>query len=878
MIDIKNINKETLQHGKLTGKLVLTMLLLFLLLPFLSVSYLLNTKLNSETQFITQQKTGFAYINAVRTLLEHVQQYRGMAYASHYGMNEFELVLSELVVRIDDDLRVVEKMYASFSYLLQNKDKWIVWRRDWLKLQQEHIQISGVDHFAAHSELIDELLTSIREIVDVFRLTLDTQQDSRNLAQAIMQMPWQMEYMAQIRGLGAGIVARGSISANERVRLRALGQSISEGLDDLIRNMNLLFKRNPLLQSRLSPVLDKSVSSINHFLGMVFKQISGSAVLKDISTSAYFNAGTMVLDDFSRLFAAIESELEGQLTQRLKNTQHKQTLLQVSTLLVLAVTAAIYFIFLRHQVILTESKQKIQAIVENAADSIITINEQGIIKSFNSAAEKIFGYSADEIIEKNISYLIPEVKKHENDSDLHHYIESEPGVVGIGAHEVEAKRSDSSIFPAELSISEILHADGKRLIVIILHDLSKRKQAESELRASEERFNLVTRGTKDGIWDWDLTTGQIYFSSRWKSMLGYTGDEVEDNFKALQSLIHPDDLGDALDNWTSCMEGETNAFAIEYRLCTKQGRYRWIECRGLAQLSIEGEPIRIAGSHTDITERKQAYTELQQMTEVLATQAAELDLSNKELEQFAYIASHDLKAPLRAIANLSQWIEEDLDEVMTDDTRKQMALLRGRVQRMEGLINGVLQYSRVGRIDMEIEEVDVAELLDEILDGLAPPAGFNIDIAPDMPVIQTARIPLSQVFSNLLSNAIKYHDRPESAQITVSVKSLNDMTYEFTVTDNGPGIAPEYHDKVFQIFQTLNARDTIESTGVGLTVVKKIVEQLGGEIKLDSAEGEGSSFSFSIPKIKYEGQTANNDVDSENPTNVVERDQRSDKA
>ena len=274
------------------------------------------------------------------------------------------------------------------------------------------------------------------------------------------------------------------------------------------------------------------------------------------------------------------------------------------------------------------------------------------------------------------------------------------------------------------------------------------------------------------------------------------------------------------------MEGKNSAFVIEYRLCNKQGDYRWIECRGLSQLDIEGNPVRLAGSHTDITERKQAYTELQKMTKELATKAAELDLSNKELEQFAYIASHDLKAPLRAIANLSQWIEEDLDEAMTDDTRKQMTLLRSRVLRMEGLINGVLQYSRVGRIDTEIETVDVTQLLDEVLDGLDPPAGFHIDIDPDMPVLQTARVPLSQIFSNLLSNAIKYHDRPESAQITVSVRSLNDVSYEFTVADDGPGIAPEYHNKVFQIFQTLNARDTVESTGVGLTVVKKIVEQL----------------------------------------------------
>ncbi|VAX07057.1 diguanylate cyclase/phosphodiesterase (GGDEF & EAL domains) with PAS/PAC sensor(s) [hydrothermal vent metagenome] len=544
----------------------------------------------------------------------------------------------------------------------------------------------------------------------------------------------------------------------------------------------------------------------------------------------------------------------------LEETQHKRTLLQVSTLLVLAVSIAIYFIFLRHQAALSESRQKIQAIVENAADSIVTINEQGVILSFNPAAEKIFGYSADEVMGQNVSCLMPEADSHRHDSYLHRYMESGQGhIIGVGAREVEARHSDGHLLSMDLAISEMQQADGRRLFVGILRDISRRKQADADLRASEERFTLITRGTQDGIWDWDLTTGQIYFSPRWKTMLGYDEADIEDNFLALQALIHPDDLGAALDSWIACMEGETDAFAIEYRLRNKQDEYRWIQCRGLVQLDDEGHPVRMAGSHTDITQRRQAYADLQQMAVDLEAKAEALERSNQELDQFAYIASHDLKAPLRAIANLSQWVEEDLEEVMTDDTREQMALLRSRVQRMEGLINGVLQYSRVGRIDMEIEEVDTGKLLVEILDGLASPSGFRIDIAPDMPILSTARVPLSQVFANLLSNAIKYHDRPESARVSVSVRPVNGATYEFAVADDGPGIAPEYHDKVFQIFQTLNARDKVESTGVGLTVVKKIVEELGGEITLDSAEGHGSTFRFTVPNNRDEGQVTSDE-------------------
>jgi signal transduction histidine kinase len=228
----------------------------------------------------------------------------------------------------------------------------------------------------------------------------------------------------------------------------------------------------------------------------------------------------------------------------------------------------------------------------------------------------------------------------------------------------------------------------------------------------------------------------------------------------------------------------------------------------------------------------------------LETKATELERSNRELGRFAYVASHDIKTPLRAIANLSQWIEEDLGDQLEGATRKQMDLLRGRVYRMEALIDGILEYARVGRIDTGIETVDVAKLLNELLTDLAPPPGFTIDIASDMPVFETARMPLSQMFANLIDNAINHYDRGDG-HLHITVQDMEDF-YEFTVTDDGPGIAPEFHDKVFQIFQTLQARNDIESTGVSLSLVKKIVEEQGGTITLDSVEG--ACFRFTWPK------------------------------
>jgi signal transduction histidine kinase/CHASE3 domain sensor protein len=269
------------------------------------------------------------------------------------------------------------------------------------------------------------------------------------------------------------------------------------------------------------------------------------------------------------------------------------------------------------------------------------------------------------------------------------------------------------------------------------------------------------------------------------------------------------------------------------------------------EISVSDIPLdnRYIAIIRDISDFQQAEAnlkaranELVRLSTVLATTNAALEDRNRELEQFAYVASHDLKAPLRAIANLSEWIEEDLNDRLPQENQHQMQLLRGRVHRMEALINGLLEYSRIGRVQSPTELVDVKELLLEVIDSLAPPDSVQVEIAPEMPTFKTKVILLRQVFANLIGNAIKHHDRSDG-HVRISVQDQGNW-YEFAVADDGPGIDPIYHDKIFTIFQTLQARDTKESTGIGLSIVKKIVETEGGTIRLESQEGKGAAFYF----------------------------------
>lgn len=242
---------------------------------------------------------------------------------------------------------------------------------------------------------------------------------------------------------------------------------------------------------------------------------------------------------------------------------------------------------------------------------------------------------------------------------------------------------------------------------------------------------------------------------------------------------------------------------------------------------------------TEIEVRKKAEAQKEKLI-------AELDNANRELKDFAYIVSHDLKAPLRAIGSISQWIYADYADKIDDDGKMQLDLLLNRVNRMQALIEGVLSYSRVTRVKEENELMDLNKVVHEAIEMIAPPEKFKITVDKNLPVVSFGPTRILQIFENLLSNAVKYNDK-EVGEIHIRCQDLGNE-WELSVSDNGPGIEEKYYDKIFQIFQTLKARDEYESTGIGLTIVKKIIESNGGRITVKSVPGEGITFNFTILK------------------------------
>jgi PAS domain S-box-containing protein len=376
------------------------------------------------------------------------------------------------------------------------------------------------------------------------------------------------------------------------------------------------------------------------------------------------------------------------------------------------------------------------------------------------------------------------------------------------------------------------------------------RRTEAALRESEERLRVALEAGKMATWDWDIVHNRVTWSKQLEPMLGLAHGSFGGSYQAFLALVYAEDRR-AVETAVALAIRQGSAYQTEFRMLHADGESRWVESRGQVYYDGNGRAVRMAGIHQDITERKQAATALEALNASLEQRVrertAELERSNRELDQFAYVASHDLKAPLRGIDHLATWITEDVGALLPPPSLEHLAKLRGRVQRMDRLLDDLLAYSRVGRFDGGSEPVDTAALIKDIVALLAPPAGFTVIVADDLPTLLTPRAPLEVVLRNLIGNTCKHHPQPAAGVARISAQEQGDFI-EFCVSDNGPGIDPRFHERIFGVFQTLQPRDQVEGSGMGLALVKKSVEHRGGQVRVASTPGQGATFWFTWPK------------------------------
>ena len=485
------------------------------------------------------------------------------------------------------------------------------------------------------------------------------------------------------------------------------------------------------------------------------------------------------------------------------------------------------------------SDEHFRLIVEAVEDyALIMLDTGGHVISWNLGAERIQGYKAREIIGRHFSifYVPNDIARRHPEEELHI-----AATVGRYSEEGWRVRKDGSRFLANVAITAVHDEAGNlRGFAKAVHDITERKRGEDQLKTALRRVSLATHALHAGIWDWDVRTNVVVWDERMYEIYGIPGG-AQVTYPLWRNAVVPEDLPASETTLQKLIASKSEA-SMEFRIKLPNGSLRYIQAAEGVILDDAGEVARVIGVNIDTTDRK--FNE--DLERQVAERTAELKAANEELEQFAYVVAHDLKAPLRAIDNSAEWLAEDLAEHLTDETREHLQVLRGRVKRMDKLQDDLLEYARIGRAkDNRYAESIRGDLLMEDVLALLSLQGFTVEVSPSFANIEVCRMPLQQILMNLIGNAIKHHHR-KTGKIAVTVETDGGF-YTFAVKDDGPGIGARFHNQIFEMFRTLRPRDQVEGSGIGLAIVRKHIEIAGGKLQLESAEGQGSTFRFTWP-------------------------------
>ena len=520
------------------------------------------------------------------------------------------------------------------------------------------------------------------------------------------------------------------------------------------------------------------------------------------------------------------------------------------------------------------NEAKYRAILDSAVDGIITINEHGIIDSFNPSAEQLFGYTAAEVLGKNISILMPEPYASAHNRYLQHYLTSHQAkIIGIG-REVQGLRKDGSVFPMYLAVSDVAVA-GQRLFTGIVRDITQLKHAQALLLKSEERFRRSQRFANIGTWDWNVQTGELYWSERIATLFGYQEGEIDTTYENFLKAVHPDDRQRVIDAVNNCVAHGTE-YNIEHRCLWPNGEVRWLLERGDVIRDKHGTPLHMLGVVQDITTRKQAEIDLQAAKD-------EAERANCAKSEFLSSMSHELRTPLNAVLGFAQLLE--FDDGLTAIQQESVAEIQRAGNHLLELINEVLDLAKIesGHVTLSLEPVSLSKIINEcctLTQTIADQKGVKVGCSrylganggtcsglgcagkrragevcvelncADQNYVMADYTRLKQVFLNLLSNAVKYNRNNGSVTLRIFETAGNMIRIE--VKDTGYGIPKEKFAQLFQPFSRLGAESgNVEGTGIGLVITKQFVKMMSGNIGVNSEPGIGSTFWIELPRADH---------------------------
>jgi PAS domain S-box-containing protein len=403
----------------------------------------------------------------------------------------------------------------------------------------------------------------------------------------------------------------------------------------------------------------------------------------------------------------------------------------------------------------------------------------------------------------------------------------------------------TSKIPLRNSMGDIIGLMG------IGREITQRKLIEDELLKSNERFNYVVKATFDAIWDWDLLKSELTWGENFEKHFRHQSVGGHSNIILWNTHVHPNDFERVNNSIVELINGTGNIWFDQYRFKNQSGEYAYVADRGILIRNDAGKAVRMIGAMHDISEQKKDEENVKRLNNELAEKAIALSNSNKELEKFAYVASHDLQEPLRMVTGFLGLLEKTCKPVLDDNAVKYINFAIDGASRMKTLIKDLLEYSRVSSSNSETGYTNMNEVMKEVKEifmATVDELGADIKVS-DLPVLAgTRKMLMVQLMQNLVGNALKYRGKI-APEIFIDVKE-RDNDWLFSVADNGIGIDPSFADKIFIIFQRLHTKDEFSGTGIGLSICKKIVEIHGGDIWVSpNIYNAGSVFNFTIKKI-----------------------------
>ncbi len=484
---------------------------------------------------------------------------------------------------------------------------------------------------------------------------------------------------------------------------------------------------------------------------------------------------------------------------------------------------------------LRESEKKYRLIFETANEGIWITDSNRMTIMVNQRFSEMLGYPVSELLGMTPSDFLLSSQE-----DIRQEIGNKLNAGYKTSGEFKLRRKDGSILWVISNSSPVFDNNGQLIkTVSLLTDITKRKIAENELREAKEKLNLALDSGNIGVWEWDLKTNETVWDERMERMFGIEPGCRENTYKSFVSLVHEEDLNH-LEKTINDTLNNGKAYVNVYRTKPINGKIKYITSRAVVNKYENYKPVSLIGVCFDVTwlreETEQTIIKLNE----------ELLRSNKELENFAYIASHDLQEPLRMVSCFTQLLAEQYNGKLDDKAREYIYYAVEGATRMSELLNGLLAYSRIHTKGKNFCDVDVCQVVDNVRKNLAlkiNERNAKIEVGK-LPVVFADETQMTQLFQNLIANAIKFS--PQNPNIAISSENEEDQ-YCFSVKDHGLGIESVYFERIFNIFQRLQPREKYEGTGIGLAICKRIVERHGGRIWLESEPDKGSTFFFTIP-------------------------------